>query len=38
MTVLDVIVFCAKQEISLRGDDESDQSLNKGNFLEMIEF
>ena len=38
MTVLDVIVFCAKQEIPLRGDDESDQSLNKGNFLEMIEF
>ena len=38
MTVLDVISFCAKQEIPLRGDDESNQSLNKGNFLEMIEF
>ena len=38
MTVLDVITFCAKQEIPLRGDDESDHSLNKENFLEMIEF
>ena len=38
MTVLDIITFCAKQEIPLRGDDESSQSLNKGNFLEMIEF
>ena len=38
MTVLDVVIFCAKQEIPLPGDDESDQSLNKGNFLEMIEF
>ena len=37
MTVLDVCLR-AKQEIPLRGDDESDQSLNKGNFLEMIEF
>ena len=36
-SVLDVISFCAKQEIPLR-DDESNQSLNKGNFLEMIEF
>ena len=38
MTVLDVISFCAKQEIPLRRDDESNQSLNKGNFLEMIGF
>ena len=38
LIVFDVIVFCARQEIPLRGDDESDQSLNKGNFFEMIEF
>ena len=38
MTVLDVITLCAKQEIPLRGDDELNQSLNNGNFLEMIEF
>ncbi|KAI6659566.1 Zinc finger MYM-type protein 1-like [Oopsacas minuta] len=37
MTVLDIITFCAKQDIPLRGDDESDQSLNKGNFLEILE-
>ena len=32
------ITLCVKQEIPLRGDDESNQSLNKWNFLEMIEF
>ncbi|KAI6646225.1 Zinc finger MYM-type protein 1-like [Oopsacas minuta] len=37
MTVLDIITFCVKQDIPLRGDDESDQSLNKGNFLEILE-
>ncbi|KAI6658859.1 Zinc finger MYM-type protein 1-like [Oopsacas minuta] len=37
MTVLDIITFCAKQDIPLRGDDESDQSLNKGNFFEILE-
>ena len=38
MTVLDVIIYCDTQEIPLRGDDDSNQSLNKGNFLEMLEF
>ena len=36
MTVLDVLLFCAQQEIPLRGDDESIDSLNRGNFLELF--
>lgn len=38
MTIIDVILFCAKQEIPLRADDESDVSRNKGNFLELLDF
>jgi len=38
LTVLDVILFCAEQEIALRGDDESKESLNRGNFLELFTF
>ena len=36
-TLAEVILFCAKQEIALRGHDESDESENKGNFLELID-
>lgn len=36
-TVIDIILFCARQEIPLRGDDETIDSLNKGNFLELMD-
>ena len=36
-TLAEVILFCAKQEIALRGHDESEESENKGNFLELID-
>ena len=35
LTMLDIVLFCAKQEIPLRGSDESKYSKNKGNFLEL---
>ena len=35
-SVAEVLLLCSKQEISLRGHDESDGSLNKGNFLEIL--
>ncbi|XP_030072332.1 zinc finger MYM-type protein 1 [Microcaecilia unicolor] len=34
--VLDVVMFCAKQDIPLRGHRETDGAVNKGNFLEMF--
>ena len=37
-TVLDIVLFLAKQEIPLRGNDESSNSLNRGNFLELFDF
>ena len=37
LTMLDVAMFCAKQELPLRGSDESIDSSNKGNFLELFE-
>lgn len=36
--ILDIVLFCAKQDISLRGHRETDEDLNKGNFLELFEF
>ena len=36
LTVLEVILFCAQREIPLRGDDESDKSLNRVNFRELL--
>ena len=36
-TLIELIVFCGRQEIALRGNDESDDSENKGNFLEIVE-
>ncbi len=35
-SLCDIIVFCAKQDLPLRGHRESDDSSNKGNFLEML--
>lgn len=32
------ILFCCHQEIALRGHNESSRSLNKGNFLELMEY
>ena len=36
-TLIELIIFCGRQEIALRGHDESDESENRGNFLELIE-
>lgn len=37
-TIIDVIRFLARQNISFRGKDESANSMNQGNFLELIHF
>lgn len=37
MTVIDLVLFCAKQDISLRGHRENVDALNKGNFLELLD-
>ena len=36
-SVAEVILLCSRLEIALRGHDESDVSLNKGNFREILE-
>ncbi|CAK6969183.1 zinc finger MYM-type protein 1-like, partial [Scomber scombrus] len=36
--VLDVVMQCAKMEIPLRGHRETQEALNKGNFLALFEF
>ena len=35
-TVAEVILLCGQQEISLRGHRESEGSLNRGNFVEIL--
>lgn len=35
-TMLKIALLCARQEIALRGHDESDKSDNKGNFREIL--
>lgn len=35
-TVAEIVVLCSQQDIALRGHDESNQSLNKGNFKELL--
>jgi len=35
-TVIEVLIFAARQNISLRGHNENVQSLNRGNFLELL--
>ena len=37
-TIIDVIRFLARQNISFRGKDENANSMNRGNFLELIHF
>ena len=32
----EIILFCGRQEIALRGDNETEHSLNRGNFLELV--
>lgn len=34
--VIEVLLFAARQNIAIRGHDETLQSQNKGNFLELI--
>ena len=36
-SVAEVILLCSRLEIALRGHDESDVSLNKGNFRQILE-
>uniref|UniRef100_A0A8C9YWK2 TTF-type domain-containing protein n=1 Tax=Sander lucioperca TaxID=283035 RepID=A0A8C9YWK2_SANLU len=36
--VLDIVLFCAKQGIPLRGHRENEDALNKGNFIELFKF
>lgn len=35
-TVVDVLLLCARQNIPLRGHDESELSSNRGNFIEIL--
>ena len=35
-SICQVLLLCARQELSLRGHDESSQSINKGNFHELL--
>jgi hypothetical protein len=37
-TIADIILLCGRQEFALRGDDESEGSASKGNFLELVAF
>lgn len=34
--VLDIVLFCAKQDIPLHGHRESEEALNRGNFWELF--
>lgn len=36
ISVCDILRFCCKQEIALRGHDESSESSNRGNFFELM--
>lgn len=35
---MDCVMFLGKQELSFRGHNESTQSLNKGNYVELLSF
>ena len=35
-TTVEVLLLCSQQEIALRGHRESSDSLNTGNFLEIL--
>jgi hypothetical protein len=34
--VLETLLFCARQGISIRGHRENEESQNKGNFQELL--
>ncbi|KAG7513368.1 zinc finger MYM-type protein 1-like [Solea senegalensis] len=36
--LIDCVVFLGKQELSFRGHDESSQSSNRGNYMELLSF
>ena len=36
-SIAEILLLCSKQEISFRGHDERESSLNKGNFLEILD-
>ena len=36
--LINVVTFLGKQELAFRGHDESKDSGNKGNYLELLEF
>lgn len=36
--VIDIVLMCAKQDIPLRGHRETKEAINKGNFLEILNF
>ena len=38
MTLIDSVIFLGKQELPFRGHDESRESTNKGNYVELLQF
>lgn len=34
--IIDAVIYLTRQGLALRGDDETDDSLNRGNFLELL--
>ena len=36
-TIMQILLFCSKQEIALRGHREGIDSINRGNFLELLQ-
>ena len=36
--LIDCVMFLGKQELSFRGHDESTQSSNRGNYMELLSF
>lgn len=36
--VLDIVMMCAKQDIPLRGHRETEEAMNRENFLEIFKF
>lgn len=36
--LINVVTFLGKQELAFRGHDESKDSENKGNYLELVDF
>ena len=37
-TIADIILLCSRQEIALRGHQESSDPMNRGNFLKTLHF